>query len=368
MVNYIIPSVGSTLKLERRCPHCYRANGNIHSGIRYRTISDTKVNAVRQRRMKCPWCKTTWTIRSDGVADGRQRSDRIISLGVFLYMLGLSLRGVEKFFGCLGWKGSKSSIERDVAIAGWKARTLHLQGPRLRVRILGVDGTGARMAGRKVGLLFFVDIERKRLVCVEPVNEMDAKKVRQHTLRVMREVEAEQLRTDELHVYDGIVDQFLHKICLAHWRKSKCKRARELYCELKKEGLQFESENTLELLELLRAEPRQATLPEKVERLVRRYINCHKGTLFKVNQLLQHIERSWEIVSSDEGDRTNNATERLIGLDYKIRAKTMRGAKNINKPFYACHSGLRDGGVLGHCYLSEFLRGDNGVCDLRRVV
>jgi transposase-like protein len=355
MINYIIPSVGSTLKLERRCPHCYRANGNIHSGIRYRTVSDTKVNAVRQRRMKCPWCKTTWTIRSDGVADGRQRSDRIISLGVFLYMLGLSLRGVEKFFGCLGWKGSKSSIERDVAIAGWKARNLHLQGSRLRVRILGVDGTGARMAGRKAGLLFFVDIERKRLVCVEPVNEMDAKKVRQHTLRVMREVEAQQLRTDELHIYDGIVDQIFHKVCLAHWRKSKCKRAYELHNELKKEGLQFESENMMELLELLRAEPRQATLPEKVERLVRRYINCHKGTLFKVNQLLQHIERSWEIVSSDEGDRTNNATERLIGLDYKIRAKTMRGVKNINK-------------VLGHCYLSEFLRGDNGVCDLRRVV
>jgi hypothetical protein len=128
MVNYIIPSVGSTLKLERRCPHCHRNNGNIHSGIRYRAISDTKVNAVSQRRMRCPWCKTTWTIHADGIADGRQRSNRIISLGVFLYMFGLSLPGVEKFFGCLGWKGSKSSIERDVAAAEQKARTLHLQG------------------------------------------------------------------------------------------------------------------------------------------------------------------------------------------------------------------------------------------------
>jgi len=111
----------------------------------------------------------------------------------------------------------------------------------------------------------------------------------------------------------------------------------------------------LELIELLCQEPRQATLPEKAERLVRRYINCRKSTLFKVNQLLQHIERTWWDVSSDEGDRTNNATERIIGVDYKIWAKTMRGAKNINK-------------VLGHCYLSEFLLGDNGVCDLRRVV
>jgi phage FluMu protein Com len=132
MVNYIIPSVGSTLKLERRCPHCQRANGNIHSGISYRHISDSKLNIVPQRRMKCPWCKTTWTIHADGIEDGRQRNNRIILLGVFLYMLGLSLRGVEKFFGSLGWKGSKSSIERDVAIAGWKARTLHLHGPRLR--------------------------------------------------------------------------------------------------------------------------------------------------------------------------------------------------------------------------------------------
>ena len=156
-------------------------------------------------------------------------------------------------------------------------------------------------------------------------------------------------------VIDGIVDQLAHKICLAHWRKSKCKRARELHCELKKEGLQFESENMLKLLELLRQEPRTAMLPEKAERLVRRYINCRKGTLFKVNLLLQHIERTWGDINSDEDDRTNNATERLIGLDYKIRAKTMRGAKDINK-------------VLGHCYLSEFLRGDNGVCDLRKVV
>ena len=43
-----------------------------------------------------------------------------------------------------------------------------------------------------------------------------------------------------------IVDQPAHKICLAHWRKSKCKRARELHCELnrqdalrQKEGLHF---------------------------------------------------------------------------------------------------------------------------------
>ncbi len=42
-------------------------------------------------------------------------------------------------------------------------------------------------------------------------------------------------------------------------------------------------------------------------------------------------------------------------LDYKIRAKTMRGLKNDDK-------------VSGHCYLSEYLRGSDGVCDLRKLV
>jgi len=105
----------------------------------------------------------------------------------------------------------------------------------------------------------------------------------------------------------------------------------------------------------VRAEPRFATLPEQIERLVRRYINCHRGLHEKINQLLQHIERTLQRVSSEPADRTNNATERIIGLNYKIKAKTMRGFKSIDKS-------------LGHCYLSEFLRENEGVCDLRKVV
>lgn len=355
MIRYIIPSVGNGLKLERHCPHCGRFGGNIHSGINYRAVSDIKVSSIPQRRMKCPFCGTTWTIRVKGVGDGRQRSDRLISIGVVLYMFGLSYRSIEKFLMLLDCRGSKSSIERDVANAGQKARELHFQAPVMRVRVLGVDGTGAKMAGKKAGLLFFVDVERNRLVCVEAVNETDSQKVRRHVQKVMQVVGAEQLRTDELSVYEGIVPQEQHKICLAHWRKSKCRRVWQLYRELKTEGMQFEASDMLKLLELLKAEPRPSTLPESVEKLVRRYINCRKGTLWKVNQLLQHIERTWERVGGDGVDRTNNATERIIGLDYKIRVKTARGFKAWDK-------------ILCHCYLSKYLRGNDGVCDLRKVV
>ena len=151
MIHYIIPSVDKRLKLERRCPHCNRPNGNVHSGIGYRGISDIKVQAIAQRRMKCPWCKTTWTIRNEGVSDGRQRTDRLICIAVFLYMLGLSYRAVEAFVRVLGCKGSKSTVEQDMARLGQKARTLHSRSLRMGVQILGVDGTGARLAGRRVG-------------------------------------------------------------------------------------------------------------------------------------------------------------------------------------------------------------------------
>jgi hypothetical protein len=356
MITFTISSVGTTVKLQRRCPYCGRNNGNIHCAIRRRRITDTRIDFIPQCRMKCPWCKTTWTIRPEGIGDGRHRTDRLIMMGVVLYMFGLSYRKVENFLQLLGCNGSKSSIERDVEEAGYKAKQLHLCAPRMRVNVLGVDGTGARIAGKpRAGMLFFVDVQTSKLICVEPVNETDSRKLREHVLRVFSAVGAQQLRTDELSVYNGIVDESNHKICLAHWRKSKVKRAYEIHRRLKIEGLEYAAKDMLELIALLRQDPMPQKIPEYIEKLVRRYINCRGGTLWKVNQLLQHIERTWERVSKDGADRTNSATERLIGLDYKIRAGTMRGFKSWDK-------------ALSHCYLSEYLRADNGVCDLRKVI
>lgn len=356
MINYIFPSVSAGLKLERHCPNCNRPNGNIHSGIIRRPISDLKISHIGQRRMKCPWCKTTWTIRNEGMTDGRQRTERLICIGVFLYMLGLSYRAVESFLHALSCKGSKSGVERDVGRLGQKARALHIQSLRMDVRIVGVDGTGAKMAGRnREGMLFFVDIGSGRLLFVVRANETNSHQVRQHVRQIMKLVGAKELRADELSVYDDVVPDGCRTICLAHWLKSKCRRAYELSRQLKAEGLSYESQTMLELMQLLHDKWSWPTVPAEVARLVRRFINCHRGTLWKVNQLLQHIERTWPYVGRAGLDPTNNATERAIGLRYKIRAKTMRGFKNWDK-------------ALAHPYLSEFLRGEDGVCDLSKVV
>ena len=355
MVHYILPSVQGVLKLERCCPHCHRNNGRIHSALRQRPISDLRVWSIRQQRMKCPYCGTTWTLRAEGVGPGRQRSDRLIGIGVILYMLGLSYRAVEQFLPCLECCGSKSSIERDVAEAGQKAREFHLSAPRMRVRVLGVDGTGAAMAGKNAGVLFYVDIERQKLIYVEPLKEIEAAKVRRHVASVFAAVGAEELRSDEHSVYEGVVPPERHRICLTHWRKSKGKRAYDLYRQAVAEDRPLEAQSALELRKLLREKPRPPTVPKELERLVVRYINARRGLPGKINQLLQHTERTWERVSNDPADATNNVTERIIGLTFKIRANTMRGFKAQRK-------------VLAHPYLASFLRGEDGACDLRKVI
>ena len=356
MIDYHMPSVSTKLKLQRKCPHCSRPNGRIHSGITYRHISDTKVQTIAQRRMKCPFCRTTWTIRLEGVGHGRQRTDRLICVGVVLYMLGLSYRGVEQFLRMFDWQGSKSTIERDLAVSGQKAKSLHMLSMRMGVQVLGVDGTGARIAGKsRAGMLFFVDIGTGRLLFVVRANETDSRQVRRHVQRIAQLVGAKQLRADELSVYDNAAAGIDRTICLSHWLKSKCRRAWELSRKFAAEGLSYESRTMLELRRLLHEKWSLAEFPEEIERLVRRFINCHRGTHAKANQLLQHIERSWPYVGRGPGDPTNNLTERVIGLTYKIRAKTMRGFKNWDK-------------ALAHPYLSQYLRGENGACELRRVI
>lgn len=354
MVRYLFPSVGGELKLERTCPHCYRLGGRIHSAVRLRPICDIRVASLAQQRMHCAYCGTSWTVHAEGVKEGCRHSDRLRAIGVFLYMLGLSYRSVACFCGSLEWRTSKSAVERDVRDAGQNAKALHEEAPKMRVRVLGVDGTGAKMAGADAGMLFFVDVEGQRLVCVEPVQETDAKKVRQHIQRVLAETGAQEWRTDELSVYDHTAAPE-HTICLAHWLKSKCKRAWDLARQFEAEGMKYEAQTMRDLIALLHRYRSSPNLPEDVERLVRRFLTCHEGTLWKANPLLQHIERTWSSVSRDPVDPTNNTTERLIGLTYKIRAKTMRGFKSRDK-------------ALAHPYLAAFLRGIAGVCDFRRVI
>jgi hypothetical protein len=69
---------------------------------------------------------------------------------------------------------------------------------------------------------------------------IDGKKAKMIRYRHVAAVEAGELRSDEHSVYEGIVGEDQHRICLAHWRRSKGKRAYDLHRQAVAEGRPLE--------------------------------------------------------------------------------------------------------------------------------
>ncbi|OPX25105.1 MAG: hypothetical protein B1H04_00650 [Planctomycetales bacterium 4484_123] len=73
----------------------------------------------------------------------------------------------------------------------------------------------------------------------------------------------------------------------------------------------LKAENLRRLVELLRLQPRPPTVAGGLERLVLRYSRCRRGLPWKINQLLQHVERGspnaicrlWRTPNLVEGQR-----------------------------------------------------------------
>jgi hypothetical protein len=62
-------------------------------------------------------------------------------------------------------------------------------------------------------------------------------------------------------------------------------------------GMYSEVKAMRDLIDLLHRYKDRECLPEEIEALVRRFINCREGLLWKANELLQHIDRTWSIVA-----------------------------------------------------------------------
>ena len=152
---------------QRRCPACGAYGAHRHGRIR-RWVQDTRFGAVEVLRMRCVRCGHTYRVYPEGLAPGRWRSERVRQLGVLLYALGLSSRRAEGILRGLEVRSSDTSILRDVEEAGEAARRYHerLRG-RVRVRRVGIDGTGVPMAGEKAAsVVVVVDLDHGDLLMV----------------------------------------------------------------------------------------------------------------------------------------------------------------------------------------------------------
>ena len=321
----------------RRCPRCKGVTHG-HGRNKHRQVVDTQFREVEQRRFRCVGCGKTFQSRPGGLAKAARRSDRVKALGIILYVLGLSYRGTAKVMCKVAGKGSYATIYRDVERAGRKAAEFH-QGLRGKVRAIGVDGTGQKTKGGNTGLVFAVDQDGQLLLRVEVMEEANEAQVKRFLKDLCRECGVEVVITDEHTSYKGAVEPLAveHRLCEAHWKKSKVNRARRLLLRAKRRGREGAVKDLEQLQRYVRGWPDAEE--EELKELWQKYVKYEAPSPggrwsfgYEVRLLMQDVLENWNRVG-----QTNNTTERLIGLLLKIRSKTMRGfqePENIKKFVY----------------------------------
>jgi len=258
--------------------------------------------------------------------------------------------------------GSKTTVYRDVQEAGEKARRIHQRHKGRPVRIAGVDGTGQKMKGGSVGVGFAVDAETQVLLEVELVDEDDEREVRAFLCQLSKDYAVETVLTDELSTY-GEAMRFGsvpadHRLCEAHWKKSKQLRITTLLAEAKRLGYVRARRDLEELRRLIRKHPPDAL--DRIRAIHERYLHClgppRGGTWsfgYHLRMLTLHLLDTWDRIGTPT-QRTNNTAERLIGLLLKIRSKTMRGF-------------VLPSNILRFVHLAHYLWQNQANCQLKAV-
>jgi hypothetical protein len=97
-----------------RCPACGNATFHRH-GLVDKSIRDTRFDEVRPRRIQCTECEHTLRVYPEGVT-ARDQSERLRALSIFLWLLGVSYRGVAEVLTGLSAGLKKSPIYDKSAI------------------------------------------------------------------------------------------------------------------------------------------------------------------------------------------------------------------------------------------------------------
>lgn len=357
MVQWLVSPVADSPNITsqtRQCPKCGYEFAYRH-GQRTRIIGDWKISTVTQLRMRCPKCGTTWTVYPEGIDPAVRRSRRAQQFGVFLYAAGLSYRQTAAALRTLGIPASPSTVLRDVQshAAREQVRAHHalLKG-KVRVRTIGVDGTGVKMAGKPndPGVVVVSDLGSGVGLLVEAIDEKNRAEVQRLLAEAFRLFQPETVVTDEATAYPEAIRQASaqagtplprHYLCAAHFRRNKVRRIRQLMHTAQKRGWGAVVMELKALESLLRAPP--WLLVRYVSSLLRRYQRAkppRKGKKaswhYRLKMLLLEIQEKAHQVPGE----TNNRTEQLIGRAFKIRTRSMRGFKREDNRIRFLHLAL----------------------------
>ena len=317
-------------------------------------LADVTHSVVTVRRYRCVACGRTFRVYPTGVTHA-PRSQQLRAVGVLLYVLGLSYGGVVDALHALGWRGSRSSVYRDVQAAGAAVARLRAAGMNRRVRVLSADATYVRCQGQEVTIAVAVDALAGDVLDVELVDSESVAALQPWLEQLAEALGVEVLLSDDQDSYKIVADELglEHALCRHHVNRNVAALVAELSEQVRREsspvpppGVDSSPQRLLEDLEYIQLlmalrPPDGAT---QLAHLLRRYqaAPCpgkgKRATLwYRIRLALTRYQANWHRLILAQRwnvrhpgrrlDGANNVAERAIGWLIKERYRTMRTFK-----------------------------------------
>jgi transposase-like protein len=263
----------------------------------------------------------------------------LVALVALVWALGLSLRRTALVLALLGLPTSYLSVWRAVQLVGQGLRS-PLAG---RLAVLGLDGTGVRLAGATTGLVVVVDVGTGQVLDLWLGDEHDPQAVVAWLAPLVRAYGVEVLVVDDLGSHGTVATALgcARQVCAFHLQRWVGRALRRLATEL--------DERWHPLLTEVRALVRELP-PDGGARLLALWQALHAiphppagphAPELRLRALLLRLSEQWASyrVAASHADvpATNNRTEQAIGR-IKLRSRTVRGYKSAD--------GLRHGSRL----------------------
>lgn len=327
----------------KKCPYCSGTTFQRWGKVR-KAVRDKRYRSVQVYRYRCCHCGRTFRHYPDGVdrADQTQRMRKLVAL---LWVLGLSLRGVQLVLSAFGVRLSHMSVWRDLQE---QAELLEKRRQRKPVRVLGVDGAYPLLKGRKRPVLIAVDLGDGKPVAIGEVDESNPQAVRRFLEPLVKRLGVSVIVTDDLASLRSVAEKLglEHQVCQFHVRRWVGRTLWELRKTIPKEWL-WVLDEIQQLLDGLPPDGGQR-LFELWEQIPERRLGQGQplSPLSRLRALLLRLSEHWPSYRVFDGDEgvpwTNNGSEQSIGR-MQMRSRTVRGYKSwsgLKAAFLLSGSGL----------------------------
>ena len=312
-------------------------------GTVMKPVRDSQIHQVLVHRYYCTQCERTFRYYPCGIERADQ-SLRLQQLAALCWQFGFSTRQASGLFNAFGVVLAHMSVWRDVQ--KWAA-ALRQNQSRPAMRVLGVDGVYARVAGQSQVLTIAVDPGNGQLLSLAQVDEHSVEQVVAWLKPWVEELGIEVLVTDDLMEYTQVAEQLgvQHQVCQFHLIRWVERALRDWGGEIQSEWA-WVLERIRQLVRELPATG-QAELFALYEQLPaeRKERGARASPLYRLRQMVLRLSEHWAkyrlYQERSDVPRTNNRTEQAIGR-WRTRSRSVRGFKSalgLQSAFWVCANG-----------------------------